>query len=114
MLMTFRPGKKWDLWILRNICLSNKIEKHLKFFTRTLRENFKESYLAGYLPFESILRLRTVLHILHVNRIWRLFCFLSHFTTNIIEEHLKKANSGSEEHWTLFPGLMTLIFSLAW
>jgi hypothetical protein len=38
-----RPGKKWDLWILRNIC--NKIEEHFEFFTRTLRENFKESYL---------------------------------------------------------------------
>jgi hypothetical protein len=30
-------------WILRNIC--NKIEEHFEFFTRTLRENFKESYL---------------------------------------------------------------------
>ena len=39
-------------------------------------------------------------------RFLRLFCLLSNFTTNIIEEHLKKANSGSEEHWTLFPGLM--------
>jgi hypothetical protein len=38
-----RPGRKWDLWILRNVC--NKIEEHFEFFTRTLRENFKESYL---------------------------------------------------------------------
>ena len=40
-----RPGKKWDLGILRNICLNNKIEELFEFFTRTLMENFKESYL---------------------------------------------------------------------
>jgi hypothetical protein len=90
-----RPGKKWDLGILdseEQICLSNKIEENFEFFTRTLRENFKESYL----PFESILRLQGVLHIQLIE--FEEFCFLSNFTTNIIEEHLKKTNSGSEEH----------------
>ena len=32
-------------FILRNTCLGNKIEEHFKFFTSTLRENLKESYL---------------------------------------------------------------------
>ena len=43
--MRTKPGKKWDLGILRNICLSNKIEEHFEFFTRTERENYKESFL---------------------------------------------------------------------
>ena len=73
--------------------LSNKIEEHFEFFTRTLRENFKESCLFICMPFESILRLRSVLDILLIE--FELFC---NFTTNIIEEHLKKTNSGSEEH----------------
>ena len=29
--------------IMRNICLSNKIEEHFELFMRTLRENIKES-----------------------------------------------------------------------
>jgi hypothetical protein len=89
-----RPGKKWDLGILdpEEHLLSNKTEENFEFLTLTLRENFKESYL----PFESILRLQGVLHIQLIE--FEEFCFLSNFTTNIIEEHLKKTNSGSEEH----------------
>jgi hypothetical protein len=53
-------------WILRNICISNKIEEHFGFFTRIyLRENFIRNNIY-FLPFEftCILRLRIVLHIL--------------------------------------------------
>ena len=28
--LTWKPGKKWHLWILRNICLSNEISEHFE------------------------------------------------------------------------------------
>jgi hypothetical protein len=39
--VNIRPGKKWDLVILRYICLSNKIEEHFEFFTHTLSMDCK-------------------------------------------------------------------------
>ena len=77
LLNSHQLSTSFDL-ALRSLLL----KKNYLFFTRTLRENFKESYLVNYsLSLFEIMKCSSY----PADRIWRFICFLSYFTTNRIE-----------------------------
>ena len=81
-------------WVLRSTCLSKKTEEHFQFFVHTLRENLMESFC--HLTHAIISYCTSLYGLMRSNFPLLLRTF---------EEDLKKVNSGSGKHWTLFPSL---------
>ena len=85
------PGKKSDFGILSNFCLSKKL-RNIFNFTHTLWENFKESLYRTALSVDfKIVKCCSIFKFgIMYRQIFR--------SCNAFDDHLKKANSGCEEH----------------